>query len=90
MGPRGQKGLFRLLNELRTRINNLDIEKESPAMMQEINRARPEFRSRLEKQGIKENVIQLVSVAIAKVVLAYIKDIPPIIEMMVGKTPGIT
>jgi uncharacterized membrane protein YkvA (DUF1232 family) len=85
MGPRGQNDLFRLLNRLRTRINNLDIDKESTAMMQEINRARPDFRARLEKQGIKENVIQLVSIAAATAILLSIKDMPQIIEMMVKK-----
>jgi uncharacterized membrane protein YkvA (DUF1232 family) len=85
MGPRGQKELFRLLNEIRTRINNLDVDKESGAMMQEINRARPDFRSRLKKQGVKEDVIQLVSIAVATAVLLSIKDIPQVIEMMVDK-----
>lgn len=77
--------LFNLLNKTCTKISKLNIERNAPLMLQEINSARPDFRERLLKSGIKENVIDLVSQAIATGVLVHIKEMPTIVDIMVNK-----
>jgi uncharacterized membrane protein YkvA (DUF1232 family) len=75
--------LFKLLNKTCSKISSLDIEKEAPLMVKEINRARPDFRARLRESGVKKNVVGLISQAIARGVLVYIKEMPTIVDIMV-------
>ncbi len=85
MGRRTSKDLFYFVDQICTEISNLDIERETPLMMQQIQRARPDFRARLQEEGVKKEVIGLINSAIATQVLVYIKDIPAIAEMMIDK-----
>ena len=45
--------LFGLLDKTCKKISKLDMEKEAPLMMREINRARPDFLERLQESGVK-------------------------------------
>jgi uncharacterized membrane protein YkvA (DUF1232 family) len=77
--------LFKLLNKTCTKISELNIEREAPLMVKEINRARPDFRARLREGGVKKNVIGLVCQAIASGVLVHIKEMPTIVDIMVDR-----
>lgn len=77
--------LFGLLDKTCKKISKLDMEKEAPLMMREINRARPDFLERLQESGVKKNVIGLISQAIARGVLVHIKEMPTIVDIMVDR-----
>lgn len=77
--------LFRLLDQICTKISKLDIKREAPLMWGEIKRARPDFCARLRESGANKTVIRLITEAIATGVLVRIKDMPTIVNIMVNK-----
>lgn len=89
MGRETKPALFQLLDQVCSRISALDVQRDAPAMLQEIQRARPDFAGRLNqataKSGAKSAAAQVVALAIASYVLTLIKDIPAIVQMMVDK-----
>ena len=81
--------LFKLLDQVVSRINALDLKKETPTFLNELKRACPNYGESLHKsmvkKGTKEEVIKLIEQSVALAMLKSVKDIPKIVEMMVSK-----
>lgn len=77
--------LYKLLNQISARINSLDVKKEVPYMLRQINNARPDFYPYLTQNAPNKKLADLVVSAVAHGILASIKEIPSIVNEMVSR-----
>lgn len=81
--------LFKLVNEVCSRIEDLDTEIEAPQMFDQINEARPEILQNMRQAGDpgvdQEATLRLVTLALATGVLVQIKETPAIAGLFVQK-----
>lgn len=80
--------LYQMLDNVCNRIAALDLQRDAPAMLQQIRRARPDLTARLDESiargSAKEKAsAQTVALAMGSYVLHLIKDIPAIVRTMV-------
>jgi uncharacterized membrane protein YkvA (DUF1232 family) len=76
--------LYRLLKDICRRIEALDIEAETPKMLREIERARPDLKNRLDEAAPNADVRRVVENAIAVGALNCVKGVPAIVDTLVG------
>lgn len=77
--------LYKLLNQISARINSLDVKKEVPYMLRQIDNARPDFYQYLTQNAPNKKLADLVASAVAHGILATIKEIPSIVNEMVSR-----
>ncbi len=78
--------LYNLLGDVCQHIDRLDIKAQTPHMLGQIERARPDLRSQLAQHGGNPDALELILQAIAAGALMCIKGIPRIGEFLAGRT----
>ena len=75
--------LYRLVNDVCTKIQNLDVEVEAPRMFKQIDQARPDILQQLRQGDADEAAIHTVTQMIGTNALVAIKDIPDLANVMI-------
>src|SRR5690349_24812719 len=86
--------LYRMLDEVCREIDALDLQRDAPAMLEQIRRARPDFATRLDAataaleakgrtRASARTATHLVAVAMASFVISKVKEIPAMVKTLV-------
>ncbi len=78
--------LYKLVDDTCRKIERLDIGAETPRMLGQIERARPELRARLKQSSAGKAAQDLIANAVAAGALQIIKGIPKIAAFLSEKT----
>lgn len=78
--------LYQLLDRICQQIDRMNIDAETPRMLAQIDRVRPELRRQLAKTSTSSDAQALVARAVAGGALRSIKGIPEIARFLAAKT----
>ena len=81
--------LFALLDRFNAEVAAIDLSEESPALLEQIRLARPDFLKEVDRarrrSGATKEAMNLTLLALAAAVLGMIKEMPQIVDTMVQK-----
>src|SRR6266513_761758 len=93
--PRSTKpALYQLLDDVNGEIDALDVNRDAPAMLEQIKRARPDFAANLEQsrkaleakgrsRAAAQAAADAVALAVGSFIISKVKEIPAMVQTLI-------